>query len=39
MNRVMDGVLFFNPGQGNSHYGVLEIDGGIKGYIYDIRKT
>jgi putative phosphoesterase len=37
MNQEIDGVLFFNPGQGSLRYGILEVESGIKGQIYDIK--
>jgi putative phosphoesterase len=37
MNRKIEGVLFFNPGRGSLHYGILEVDDDIRGQIYDIE--
>jgi putative phosphoesterase len=33
MNKVMDGVLLFNPGKASDSYGVIEIGEDIKGRI------
>lgn len=35
MNKIIDGVLLFNPGKASLSYGILEIDEGIKGKIYE----
>lgn len=37
MNSEIEGVLFFNPGQGSLHYGILEIGDSITGKIYAIK--
>jgi len=37
-NRVIDGVLFFNPGKATDSFGILTIDGGAKGEIISSRR-
>jgi len=34
-NRVIDGVLLFNPGRASQSYGIIEIDGSFKARIYE----
>jgi len=34
MNKVIDGVLLFNPGRASSSYGILNIEKDIKGSIH-----
>jgi len=36
-NKVIDGILFFNPGKATDSFGILTIDGGAKGEIIDSR--
>lgn len=33
MNEIIDGILFFNPGQARESFGILTIDGEVKGEI------
>jgi putative phosphoesterase len=36
-NKVIDDILFFNPGKATDSYGILTIDGGTKGEIISSR--
>ena len=36
-NKVIDGILFFNPGKTTDSFGILTIDGEAKGEIIDSR--
>jgi putative phosphoesterase len=35
-NEVVGGVLFFNPGQASNSYGILRIDGDVRGQIIKV---
>jgi len=36
-NKVIDGILFFNPGKAADSFGILTIDGGFQGEIISSR--
>jgi len=36
-NKVIDGILFFNPGKATDSFGILTIDGEIKGEVISSR--
>jgi len=37
-NKVIDGILFFNPGKATDSFGILTVDGGAKGEIISSRR-